>query len=153
MLGLTELQTLSDLAFFYGKPNSLIRRFVGLTTGADTRKRFRFVAEESSQLRALIESAQSQEREPGRGEVTLTLTPRSLVALWGRVLSSLNTPRARRKLSPEQIDQREVLASKLAGAAAQLARRQPEIVAREIETRRTVEREWMREALASVSGA
>lgn len=146
-----ELRTLSDLSYFYGKPESALRRFVGLTSGAETRKRFRFVGQESRVLQEMMEAALAEAVEHGAARVEMT--PMSLVATWGRVLSSLNTPRKRRKLSGEQIRQREGIEAKLAGAARELARRRGANLEQELETRRPVEAEWMREALERVSGA
>jgi hypothetical protein len=75
------------------------------------------------------------------------LTPRTLVAFWGRVLASLNTRRSRRRLSEAAVAEREVLANKLAEAAEQLARTELPLLQQELATRRQVEADWMEERL------
>jgi hypothetical protein len=80
---------------------------------------------------------------------TLVLTPRALVALWGRLLSSTRTARARRRAKAQELATREALAQKLRDAALQVRAVQPDVLEEEIATRRPVEAAWMHEELSA----
>ena len=124
------------------------RYMVRFTSNAQVRSKFRFVADESAVLQAFAEATRDEMAAEGSTTRDVTMTARTLVAFWGRVLSSLNNRRSRRKLSADGIGEREQLADKL-GAAARIVSRQKGVdIERELQTRRTDEAAWMRERLA-----
>ena len=63
------------------------------------------------------------------------------------MLSSLNSPRSRRKLKRDEVDLREQLAEVLACAVEALRGQNVELVEREVEMRKAREQVWMRERL------
>lgn len=144
-----DVQTLAALAHFYDRSLRPVRLFIRITSGRDMRRRIRFVAEESNWLEQFARAAQDEMAAAGAQSHGVRLTVRSLIAFWGRVLASLNTPRSRRKLSEAQIEERERLALKLEEAAARLAGRDRAALHRELDTRRPVEAGWIRERLES----
>lgn len=139
-----EIEDLAQLAAYYQRSMGFMRHVVRLTSPGPIRQRFDFVAEESRWLGAFVESVRDQGAD---GTREVAFTPRSLVAFWGRALSSLNSKRSRRRLSAAQLAAREVLAGKLGRATEKLWLRDPGIVAGEIATRRAPEAGWMREQL------
>jgi hypothetical protein len=146
-LTLEEVALLRDLAHFYERSMGPFRSAVRLTSRAAIRNRFRFVAQESSILWQFAEATHREMTELQQDARQVELTPRTLVAFWGRVLASLNTRRSRRRLSEAAVAEREVLANKLAEAAEQLARTELPLLQQELATRRQVEADWMEERL------
>lgn len=143
-----EIDDLVQLARYYERSMGPMRHVVRLTSSGVIRRRFQFVAEESRWLAAFAESVRDEEAA-NAGEVTFT--PRSLVAFWGRALSSLNSKRSRRRLSPAALERREALAEKLRRAVERLWLQQRNIAENEIATRRASEAEWMRRLLGETS--
>ena len=142
-----EVWTLRDLAHFYERSMGPFRLIIRATSRSEIRRRLRFVADESAVLSDFAE-ATHQEMVDGELDITaVPLTPRALVAFWGRVLASLNSRRSRRRLSESQIEQREILSGKLADGVLLLARRNRRQIENEISTRRPIEGDWMREQL------
>jgi hypothetical protein len=86
-------------------------------------------------------------RAAGPTDWDVTTTYRALIAFWGRLLASLNTPRSRRRLSQAEVERRQALAAKLEEAADNLARRNRARLEAELQTRRPVEEIWMRDRL------
>jgi hypothetical protein len=152
MVPLTEddVQTLIEVADFYHQSMGPMRHVVRMTTLPATRSRFRFVSEESKWLRLFTRATLDQMRATGESEHHVSVTPRSLVALWGRLLASLNSRRSRRRMSDEEALHREALARKFREAAVKLASSDPNLLRAELETRRPVERQWMLEQLADI---
>lgn len=136
-----EIDDLAALAGYYERSMGMMRHVVRFTSPGPIRRRFQFVAEESRWLRAFAESLQSAPAESRR---EVEFTPRALVAFWGRALSSLQSKRSRRRMSPGAIAARQVLSDKLGRAAAELWLRDPATLSREVGTRRAPEAEWMR---------
>lgn len=132
---------LADLAHVYERLGPF-RAVVRVTSGPETRRRFRFVADESMLLQRLMERTAAEMR----GDLAeVPLTPRALIALWGRVLTGLQ--KKRRGPDTETLARRALLDDKLSAAARALGARDPEALEREIRTRRLPEVEWMRERL------
>lgn len=139
-----QVDDLIRLAGYYERSMGVMRHVVRLTSPGPIRRRFRFVSEESYYLQAYAESLRSQ--MTGDTE-TAGLTPRSLVAFWGRALSSLNSRRSRRRMSPDEVARREALAEVCLRAVERLWLKDPSLVEREIATRRAPEAAWMRDQL------
>jgi hypothetical protein len=118
-----------------------------MVSGAEMRGKARFIREESYWLRRFLVDGRERLSDGDDPSVALQCTPRSLVALYGRLLASLNLPRTRRKLSPQTIQRREGLAEKMADALRGLQRENAGLVEREIETRRAREQTWIAESL------
>ncbi len=142
-----EVQTLTAVADYYARSMGPMRHIVRLTTSREMRRRFGFVAEESMWLSRFAQAVQSDMVSAGADAWQADFTPRTLVAFWGRLLSSLASSRSRRKLSASEIARRETLGATLRTAVLELSKQQPELVRAEVQTRRTVEQEWMREQL------
>jgi hypothetical protein len=140
-----EVDDLVRLSGYYQRSMGVMRHIVRLTAGGPTRRRFKFVAEESKYLLAFAESVRS---EMTAETIDAQFTPRTLVAFWGRALSSLNSKRSRRRLSAVDIERREILSDKFRRAVERLWLKDPELAEAEIATRRTTESDWMREALS-----
>lgn len=143
-----EIEDLLQLAGYYERSMGVMRHVVRLTSSRPIRQRFDFVAEESRLLRAFAQSLRDNEPD---GSHEVAFTPRSLVAFWGRALSSLNSKRSRRRMSAERLAGRQLLAEKLGRGVEKLWLRDPATVAREMSTRRAPEVAWMREQLEGQS--
>ena len=145
-----EANDLVALARYYEKSMGVSRYFVRFASGPEMRARFRFVKLESDVLeqfaRAIVERMHLTDADEGETDIT----PRALVAFWGRALSSLNSSRSRRKLSPEKLRVRTSVEVRLRTAVARLQQAAPGVLDDEIATRRTSEAQWMRERLDSV---
>lgn len=142
-----EADLLVRIADYHLKSMGLMRYVVRFTASREVRDKYRFVAEESRWLKRFAQTVRDDMSEAGKECLEVSLTPRSLVAFWGRLLSSLNSRRSRRRLSGEDVLRREALAAKLEEAARSFAALQPAMLEDELETRRPAEREWMRRRL------
>lgn len=151
-LTLEDVRTLQQLAHVYDKSARAIRFLVRRTSSRETQTKFRFVADESAVLEQLAASIRGEMEEAGEESRDVEMLLRALIAYWGRVLASLETPRARRKLSDAQIQAREGLATKLEDAARIALKRHRATLEREISTRRPYEAVWMRDHLGLSSG-
>jgi hypothetical protein len=144
-----ELEDLVRLARQYEKSMGFSRHFVRFASGPEMRARFRFVAQESDVLeafaRAELEAADSGDSDTR----TVDFLPRTLIAFWGRALSSLRSDRSRRRLGRERLATRQAVETKLRDAFAELYRRDTVLARSEIETRREREIAWINEALTS----
>jgi hypothetical protein len=140
-----QVDDLVRLASYYQRSMGVMRHVVRLTSPGPIRRRFRFVAEESRYLQAFAEAVRA---EMTNDSDPTELTPRSLVAFWGRALSSLNSKRSRRRMSAEEIGRREALADTLRRSTERLWLNEPALVESEIATRRAPEAAWMREQLS-----
>jgi hypothetical protein len=147
-LSAKEIEDLVELAQYYQRSMGFMRHVVRITSPRPIRHRFDFVAEESRLLRAFAESVRSGD---GAGR-DVEFTARSLVAFWGRALSSLHSKRSRRRLSAERLAVREALADKLRRATEKLWLKDAAGVSGEMATRRAPEVSWMREELEGPSG-
>ncbi|HZU13477.1 MAG TPA: hypothetical protein VFB58_11605 [Chloroflexota bacterium] len=145
-LSRAEVQALADLAHVYERLGPF-RAMVRLTCGSETRKRFEFVAEESRIVKEMMDTTAAEME----GESTeIALMPRTLVALWGRVLTGVQ--KRRQGPDADTLALRTTLAGKLAEAARTLAIRDRAALDREIATRRATEVAWMREQLDGNGG-
>src|SRR5579884_2381311 len=90
-----EVEDLASLAHYYERSFGVMRHVVRLTSNREMRQRFRFVAQES---RWLADFAAATASDLSADPASVSFTPRSLIAFWGRALSSLNSKRSRRKL-------------------------------------------------------
>jgi hypothetical protein len=151
-LSIGELETLGAVANYYEKSMGPMRYLVRLTASSEVKTKLRFVTEESLWLRRFSEATYQDMQAAGQENAQIALTPRALIAFWGRLLASLNSRRSRRRLSAEQVKEREGLAQKLQDAACLLSERDPDLLEQELRTRRPVEAAWMREKLGSPSG-
>jgi hypothetical protein len=164
-LELDEIETLVAISDYYRRSMGPMRHVIRLAASGDVRRRFRFIADESFWLRRFAEATrdsiltnQQQEAPSGspsgspRGsprEYPVDLTVPTLVAFWGRILSSLNSPRSRRRLKQDEIARREQLAIKLRDALAASVALDPAPLQNAIATRRPQERAWMSDQLAA----
>ncbi|HLJ68302.1 MAG TPA: hypothetical protein VKX16_13165 [Chloroflexota bacterium] len=141
-----DVDTLLRIANYYLSLRP-IRRVVVMVAPRDIRSRYRFVREESRWLERFARTTRQAMRDAEQSQRTVEFTLPAVVAFWGRLLASLNTPRSRRKLSAAEIERREELSAKLrTELLALLPRDRTQIVA-ELGTRRPVEEGWMRESL------
>jgi hypothetical protein len=148
-LTVEDVDDLVRVAGYYERSMGFMRHVVRLTSARAIRQRFRFVAEESRWLTVFAEATRADMRG---SETEVDFTPRALIAFWGRALSSLQSKRSRRRMTPTQLAQRELLAGKLERAAARLLLDKPGVMAEELRTRRASEVTWMRERLEGGSG-
>lgn len=146
-LSVAELATLERLSSYYGRTLSPVRRVIQLMSGGEMRAKVRFVEEETYWLRRFAAAQRAEMEERGDLSGPVELTPRTLVAYYGRTLGTLRLPRSRRRLSPQAVREREQLAAKLHAAVAALHLAAPDLVRTEIESRRLREREWIEDAL------
>jgi hypothetical protein len=135
------------LAHYYEKSMGLGRFFVRLASGPEMKARFRFVQEESDVLEQFASAIVASMQANGQAEIDAEITVRALIAFWGRALSSLNSSRSRRRLSPEKVRIRTALEARLHEKAADLRHVSPDLLTSEIATRRSSEVQWMRERL------
>lgn len=148
-LAIDELRCLVVLSDFHQRSMGFMRHVVRLTTAAEMRTRMRFIDEESKVLRAFAQSLLEDAQSDPDGTTRANMTPAALTAFWGRLLSSLNSPRSRRRLSAKEIEFREVLAARLEDAFRRLQRAHPDLAASELATRRSAEQGWIRRQLES----
>jgi hypothetical protein len=146
-LAIDEAELLIRIADYYLQSMGPSRWLVQITAGPETRSRFRFVADESVLLKELGTSVRQELLDSGESHATVSLTARSAVAFWGRILASLRSPRSRRKLSSEEVMAREALSGKLGSALLSLARTRRDLLEEELATRRATEAAWMRSEL------
>jgi len=139
-----ELVVLGRVTHYYERSMGVTRHLVRLTARGDVKDKFRFIVDESLWLERAVEQARGTISQSDSSTVTVTFTPRAIVALWGRLLSSVNTPRSRRKLRREDVRAREMLSEKLGLSLRALEDLDPALVRAEVATRRTREVEWMR---------
>lgn len=144
-----DLDTLVRVVDHYQKSMGPMRHLVRLTGSRETRRRFRFLEEESEVLHRLARATSEAATGTGREVSSVPFTPLAAVAFWGRLLSSLRSTRSRRRLRPPEIARREAMAEKLCNALSQFERLHPELVANAVDTRRRAEQEWMRDALTA----
>lgn len=146
-----EVQLLKRIAPYYQKSMGPLRVVVRLASPRDVRTKYRFITEESNWLRtfaeAVLEDMEGEEAE----EFVVRLTPRALVAFWGRLLSSLNSRRSRRRLSAAELAARSALSEKLEATAREAWAKSQEVIELEIATRKRSEAEWMRQKLDPAS--
>jgi hypothetical protein len=121
-----------------------MRLLVRLTASAEIKSKYRFVMEESKWLKQFAQATHEQMKADGVSSVRVSFTPAALIAFWGRLLTQLNSRRSRRRMSQDQVRERDVLSAKLQAAAADLCKVSPDAVAQALNTRRPTEAEWMR---------
>lgn len=143
-----EIATLVRVADYYNRNWGPFRHVVRALSGREMRARFRLVSEEGHWLQEFLRA--ETENQDATSHVTLTFTPLALIAFWGRLLSSLNSPRARRKLTRDERDRRREMTELFEGAARTVGLRDPQLIASQIGTRRVSEQGWMREALSGL---
>jgi hypothetical protein len=141
-----EIGILIRLAYYYLTLRP-IRVLMRMLAPSHIRVRLKFVSEESKWLKRLAVAARDDMRKAGAVDWNAAFTDRALIAFWGRLLASLNTPRSRRRLSQAEVERRQALAAKLEEAADNLARRNRARLEAELQTRRPVEEIWMRDRL------
>lgn len=144
-LAVRELEVLAQIADYHQRSMGPMRHMVRLTAPS-VRSRFRFLDQESTWLRRFAEASRADLVGAAKAEATVDITPRAAVAWAGRLLASVHSRRARRKLSPQEIDERDQLASKLCQALGSL---DPNLVDAELRLRRPDEAAWIRERLAA----
>jgi hypothetical protein len=144
-----EVADLVALARHYERTMGVSRHFVRFASGTEMRNRFQFVAEESKVLEQFASAMLTAMDESGDVNREIQITPRALIAFWGRALSSLDSSRSRRKLSPSRLELRMDVERKLQDAVTHLHRENPGLVEAEIATRRSREAVWMNERLHS----
>ncbi|GAC1444181.1 MAG: hypothetical protein NVSMB52_03260 [Chloroflexota bacterium] len=142
-----ELGTLVTIANFYRKNMGPMRLLVGWTTGPETREKLQFVADESRILHAFAVSNREKVESAGLHQANVTFTVRALIAFWGRLLASLRSSHARRRLRQAEIERRERLACRLQEIVKNVLLQRSDVVEEELSTRRASEQEWMRELL------
>jgi hypothetical protein len=147
-ISVDEARSLLNVSDVHQRSMGPMRHVVRFTSSREVRGRFAFLDEESKVLRAFAQSMVTQARERESGSARIRFTPRSLIAFWGRLLSSTQSPRSRRHLSAEELERRQALATKLEEAARALGRRDSSVLEEEIAGRRPAEQAWMRERLS-----
>ncbi len=148
VLSTAELYTLDELAHYYHKSMGPMRYIVRFTAAAEVRAKYRFIAQESLWLDRFIKAVLEEPVADGE-ERCVEFAPPALVAYWGRVLSSLHSKRARRRMKPHDLATRERLSQKFLEAARTLERHQPGSLEIELRTRRPTEVVWMQEQLGA----
>lgn len=111
------------------------------------RSKLQFMTDESKVLRSFAETMHERMASGGQERAVIGFTLRALVAFWGRLLASLNSPRSRRKLRPEEIARREALSARIQAMIADTQVSHSQDVEIELGLRRTSEQIWMRDAL------
>jgi hypothetical protein len=139
-----EIELLGQISHFYERNFGPFRHIVRLTASSDIRKKYRFMADESAWLAECAASLKDSIRESGREPAEIQLTSSAIIAFWGRILASLHSRRARRKLSASAVAAREQLAQKLCLAAKHLLPRSANKLESDLRTRRPIEAAWMR---------
>lgn len=142
-----DIDVMIALANYYERSMGPMRHIVRLTARREIRARFRFLADESKWLKQFAVASRDDLDAQRTDHMPTTVTARALIAFWGRLLAAQGSRRATRKLSPQQIKEREDLATKLQSAAGTLAARNRARVEEEIRTRRPAEADQMRKAL------
>jgi hypothetical protein len=140
---LDSLVRVSDL-YMTARP---FRFVVRMTAPSQIRARFRFVGDESKWLKRLAKETRAGMREDGRDERDVPLTIPTLVGYWGRLLTSLNTPRHRRRLSGSEYDVRHSMLPRFQDALGSLLVHHRRRIEDQLATRRPAEEIWMRERL------
>ena len=146
-LTVPEIEILVRIARYYQKAMGPARLVVRFIAPRDIRVRYQFIAEESRILERFAASTYEEATQADAYEIEAALTPRAVVAFWGRLLASLHSRRSRRRLSADQIAAREALVEKLESAAVRLWLAERDVLERELLTRKPLEAEWMREKL------
>ena len=146
-----EVLLLKRIAPYYQKAMGPMRVVVRLAAPRDVRTKYRFIVQESEWLRKFVEAVLEDMEGEDAEEFVVRLTPRALIAFWGRLLSSLNSRRSRRRLSARELEGRSALSAKLEATAREMWDRDRGDIEREIATRKRSEAEWMRERLAKES--
>lgn len=144
---LEDLDILDRVAHHYESVMGVTRHIVAFTARRPVREKYRFIVAESEWLSNFVRDVRVRAVAEDRSEIALTLTPRLLVAFWGRLLANLDSRRARRRLSSSDIERREVLRAVCENAARTLWAQDRDLMRTEIATRRAREAEWMRGAL------
>jgi hypothetical protein len=142
--------TLEQIADYYNRNWGAFRHVVRFLSGGQTRARFRLVADEGQWLGEFIRSVRSEDGDLDTRWVAFT--PLAAIAFWGRLLSSVHSPRARRRLKPLEIAHREMLIELFGASAAALRSRDPKRLESALATRRMSEQQWMMARLAGNSG-
>ena len=124
-----------------------LRSLIALTGPGEIRARYRFIRDESKLLQRFASTTLHSMRAAGEKERAVRFTARALVAYWGRLLASLNTPRSRRKLSVAEIERRERVSAILQSGLRSLLPRHRALILAELRTRRPAEEAWMRSDL------
>jgi len=138
-----DIDQLVGVAHFYERNMGVMRHLIRLTASREVRRKLRFIQEESWWLEHLAIDLRD---EMGGATLDAEFKLPAFVAFWGRILASLNTKRARRKLKGDALPKREALAAKFAAAAREV---RPAELDRAFRTRRPSEVEWMRDAMRS----
>jgi hypothetical protein len=146
-----ELQCLVAVSDYYQRSWGPMRHLVRLTTAPEMRTRLRFLSDESRVLRSFAQAKLAEAGEEPDVPTRVEFTPAALIAFWGRILSSLQSTRSRRRLKASEIALRETLAGKLEAAARSLRARHGDLVDAAIDARRPVEQAWMHERLEPAS--
>ena len=115
------------------------RFVVRMTAPSQIRARFRFVGDESKWLKRLAKETRAGMREDGRDERDVPLTIPTLVGYWGRLLTSLNTPRHRRRLSGSEYDVRHSMLPRFQDALGSLLVHHRRRIEDQLATRRPAE--------------
>lgn len=144
-----EVEILARVAHYYERSMGITRHVLRLTGGDEIKAKYRFIVDEANSLDMVVLGARSHLTSAEGSTVAVPLTVRALVAFWGRLLSSLNIPRSRRKLRRGEAEARRALADKLYRSIKMLHGEMPHLVEQEIATRRAREVEWMRGRLAA----
>lgn len=142
-----EVRVLEQIAHFHEKSLGPTRWFVRLTAPADVKEKYRFIVQEGKWLERFAASTRGKLVDSENDETVAEFTPRALVAFWGRLLASLNSPRARRKLKQHDIAVYERMAQRFEAVVSDERTRRDQVIDDEIGTRRLREQAWMIEAL------
>lgn len=142
-LTVPEIKTLVLTARYYERSMGIFRHAVMLTAPGEIKSKYRYVREESSWLQQFADAELNRAEASAAPESDVAFTPLAAIAFWGRLLSSLDSARSRRKLTREEASRRHHLADKLASETARLYGRKPRLVQDLVGTRRQREAGWM----------
>ena len=145
-LDLTELDALQAVAHHYESVMGVARHLVVATAPSGIKRRYRYIVQESLGLEQKVSEWRDALAIGHSDAVEVSIV--DAVAFWGRLLSSLNTKRSRRRLSRPMISTHEALAEKIGTAVTQAHRVESVQTDAAIAGRRRREREWMLERLA-----
>ena len=142
-LSARDVDAAAGVAHHYEKVMGAARFFVVATSPPRIRRRYRHIVQESDELEQLADTWLSRLRDSGADEIVAELTIQDLIALWGRLLSSLRTKRSRRRLSKEDVASQQSLSDRLAQYIRDADPGLKVAIRAEIDTRRRREHGWM----------
>lgn len=135
-----QAQALLDVSHHYEDVMGVSRHIVVWTSPRQIRRKYRYIVQESEQLERVARTIQG-ETVAGREEFEITLE--QALAFWGRILSSLDSRRSRRRLAAQDVSVREELSQMFGRIVRGLWDTTEPLVREAINRRRRRESGWM----------